>query len=76
VGLQPAAAHSLSVCDGQLARLQAEKCFFTGKAGKKTDLILFRSLRRAKLCEAICIPIFGKGQRPFPKIFFTYVPVR
>jgi hypothetical protein len=29
-GLQPAAAHELPVCDGQLARLQAERYFFTG----------------------------------------------
>jgi hypothetical protein len=34
-GLRPAAAHSLSVCDGQFARLRAEKYFFTGGPGEK-----------------------------------------
>jgi hypothetical protein len=38
-----------------LARLQAEKCFFTGEAGKKTYLILFRLLRKPKLCEAFLL---------------------
>jgi hypothetical protein len=37
--LQPAAAHELPVYDGQLARLQAEKCFFGVHAAEKTDLI-------------------------------------
>jgi len=39
-------------CRAFQAQPQTEKRFFTGKAGEKTDSILFRPLRRAKVCDA------------------------
>jgi hypothetical protein len=39
--MRPAAAHSLSVCDGQFARLQAEMCFSDAQVIGKTDFTFF-----------------------------------
>jgi len=48
-GLRPAAAHFLSACGRQKARLQAEMCFFRRTCRRKKQIKIFSRLRARTL---------------------------